>query len=144
MFDIEINRLKSQMLQAQCLDDLPLCTQILGRGHDLSRVEFIVNYDMPERIAEYVHRIGRTGRTGHKGFSIKEENAPADKSDNVGATNSKRQLVQNHRTTLRETLQPQRGLQQKGTGIRGSWSQESSGIQWLRIVIPCHPGPKLI
>lgn len=47
-----------------------VCTQILGRGHDFSRVEFIVNYDMPERIVEYVHRIGRTGRAGQKGFSI--------------------------------------------------------------------------
>eukprot|EP00747_Dinoflagellata_sp_TGD_P051178 gnl/TRDRNA2_/TRDRNA2_147196_c0_seq1.p1 gnl/TRDRNA2_/TRDRNA2_147196_c0~~gnl/TRDRNA2_/TRDRNA2_147196_c0_seq1.p1 ORF type:complete len:220 (+),score=32.04 gnl/TRDRNA2_/TRDRNA2_147196_c0_seq1:3-662(+) len=48
-----------------------VCTQILGRGHDFPEsMKYVINFDMPERIVEYVHRIGRTGRAGKKGFSL--------------------------------------------------------------------------
>lgn len=52
--------------------DLPVlvCTQILGRGHDFQDVRFVVNYDMPRQIVEYIHRIGRTGRAGAKGNAL--------------------------------------------------------------------------
>lgn len=47
-----------------------VCTQILGRGYDFSNVKYVINYDMPYRIVEYIHRIGRTGRAGQSGFSL--------------------------------------------------------------------------
>jgi len=47
-----------------------VCTALLGRGHDFKNVRFVINYDMPPRIVEYVHRIGRTGRAGERGFSV--------------------------------------------------------------------------
>jgi len=49
---------------------LLVSTQVLGRGHDFHDVKYVVNYDMPDRIVDYVHRIGRTGRAGQKGFSL--------------------------------------------------------------------------
>lgn len=51
---------------------LPLlvCTQVLGRGSDFQRVRFVINYDMPSHLVDYVHRIGRTGRAGNKGTSL--------------------------------------------------------------------------
>lgn len=57
---------------AQPGSDLPLlvCTQLLGRGHDFRTVKWVINYDMPGRMIDYVHRIGRTGRAGQKGFSL--------------------------------------------------------------------------
>lgn len=41
-----------------------------NRGLDLPLVALVINYDMPNNIDEYVHRIGRTGRAGHIGRAI--------------------------------------------------------------------------
>merc|ERR1719401_2006725 len=45
-----------------------VCTQVLGRGHDFANLQYVINYDMPHKMVEYVHRIGRTGRGGRKGL----------------------------------------------------------------------------
>lgn len=37
---------------------------------DIAGVEYVVNYDLPNDIEEYVHRVGRTGRVGNVGRSI--------------------------------------------------------------------------
>ena len=38
-----------------------------ARGLDIPNVTLVINYDLPNDIAEYVHRIGRTGRVGNLG-----------------------------------------------------------------------------
>lgn len=38
-----------------------------ARGLDIADVKHVINYDLPQDIDEYVHRIGRTGRIGNKG-----------------------------------------------------------------------------
>lgn len=40
------------------------------RGLDLPKVSMVINYDMPNELDEYVHRIGRTGRIGNTGKAI--------------------------------------------------------------------------
>ncbi|CAK0814418.1 unnamed protein product [Prorocentrum cordatum] len=47
-----------------------VCTNILGRGHDIPQVKFVINYDAPDDIESYVHRIGRSGRAGETGFAM--------------------------------------------------------------------------
>lgn len=47
-----------------------VATQVLGRGHDFKNVKFVINYDMPKVLPEYIHRVGRTGRDGKKGFAL--------------------------------------------------------------------------
>lgn len=47
-----------------------VATDVSARGIDVDRVEFVVNYDLPEQAENYVHRVGRTGRGDHKGFAI--------------------------------------------------------------------------
>ena len=37
---------------------------------DIRDVEYVVNFDFPTNIEDYVHRIGRTGRAGKKGTAI--------------------------------------------------------------------------
>ncbi|XP_063169038.1 probable ATP-dependent RNA helicase DDX28 [Candoia aspera] len=46
--------------------DILLCTDIASRGLDTIRVEFIINYDFPLTLPDYLHRVGRVGRTGSK------------------------------------------------------------------------------
>lgn len=45
-------------------------TDVLARGIDVDQVDYVVNYDAPEQAEDYIHRIGRTGRAGKRGFAI--------------------------------------------------------------------------
>ncbi len=47
-----------------------IATDVAARGIDVSGVEAVFNYDIPEDIEYYVHRIGRTGRAGKSGRSF--------------------------------------------------------------------------
>jgi len=47
-----------------------IATDIAARGIDVTGIELVVNYDLPEDAENYVHRIGRTARAGHKGHAI--------------------------------------------------------------------------
>ncbi len=47
-----------------------IATDIAARGIDVKEIELVVNYDIPENAADYVHRIGRTGRAGASGRAI--------------------------------------------------------------------------
>ncbi|GAB5365857.1 hypothetical protein AAMO2058_001094500 [Amorphochlora amoebiformis] len=58
---------------------LLIATDVAARGLDIPNVTHVINYDTPNNIDEYVHRIGRTGRAGKKGTAISfvnEENGP--------------------------------------------------------------------
>lgn len=47
-----------------------VATDIAARGIDVSEIELVVNYDLPDSSEDYVHRIGRTGRASHTGKAI--------------------------------------------------------------------------
>lgn len=47
-----------------------VATDIAARGIDVSGIELVLNYDLPDESENYVHRIGRTGRAGHPGRAI--------------------------------------------------------------------------
>lgn len=46
-----------------------IATDITARGIDIPDVEIVVNYDLPEQPENYVHRVGRTGRSKRKGYA---------------------------------------------------------------------------
>ena len=47
--------------------EILIATDVAARGIDVDDVEAVINYDVPQDIEYYVHRIGRTGRAGRKG-----------------------------------------------------------------------------
>ncbi len=47
-----------------------VATNVASRGIHIEGISHVINYNMPQNIEEYVHRIGRTGRAGAKGISI--------------------------------------------------------------------------
>ena len=49
--------------------DVLIATDVASKGLDFPRIEHVINFDMPKEIENYVHRIGRTGRAGHKGVA---------------------------------------------------------------------------
>lgn len=50
--------------------DLLVATDVAARGLDIEQITHVVNYNVPESPAGYVHRIGRTGRAGREGVAI--------------------------------------------------------------------------
>ena len=50
--------------------EILIATDVAARGLDVEGVEAVFNYDIPQDIEYYVHRIGRTGRAGKKGRSF--------------------------------------------------------------------------
>lgn len=51
-------------------DAVLIATDVAGRGIDVPGVTHVVNYDVPDKIDKYCHRIGRTGRAGNDGIAI--------------------------------------------------------------------------
>merc|ERR1712185_358962 len=47
-----------------------ISTDLLARGIDVQQVSLVINYDLPHKIENYLHRIGRSGRFGRKGVAI--------------------------------------------------------------------------
>lgn len=62
---------------------LLIATDVSARGIDIPDVEVVLNYDLPENVEHYVHRVGRTGRGVHKGtaysFCAPEEKETLEK-----------------------------------------------------------------
>ncbi|WED24340.1 DEAD/DEAH box helicase [Vibrio sp. JC009] len=72
-----INGDKSQGARQKALDDFKngkiralIATDVAARGIDIQELECVVNFDMPYKAEDYVHRIGRTGRAGYSGLAV--------------------------------------------------------------------------
>jgi ATP-dependent RNA helicase DeaD len=75
-----VDKIHGDLQQTQRLDvlnkfhngvlDILVATDVAARGLDIKDVEIVFNYDVPEKAEFYVHRIGRTGRIGNKGYSF--------------------------------------------------------------------------
>lgn len=49
--------------------DILVATDVASKGLDFPEIQHVINYDMPEDIENYVHRIGRTGRGSNQGMA---------------------------------------------------------------------------
>lgn len=74
---VSINGDKSQGARQRALDEFKegkvralIATDVAARGLDIQQLEQVVNFDMPFKAEDYVHRIGRTGRAGKSGLAV--------------------------------------------------------------------------
>ena len=54
-------------------NNILVATDVMGRGMDFENVRCVLNFDLPDEIEDYIHRVGRTGRIGKKilrGFAL--------------------------------------------------------------------------
>jgi len=65
---------RTQRQREEALDDFTMgkykilvATAVAARGLDIPYVQHVINYDMPDSVDEYIHRIGRTARVGNLG-----------------------------------------------------------------------------
>ena len=81
-----------------------VATDIASRGIDVTGIELVINFDLPEDAQNYVHRIGRTARAGHKGHAISF--ATPDQSNDV------RDIEKLIRTSLPVSKHPEMSAEQ--------------------------------
>ncbi|KAG5444618.1 DEAD (Asp-Glu-Ala-Asp) box polypeptide 41, partial [Clonorchis sinensis] len=60
--------------------DVLVATDVASKGLDFPYINHVINYDMPEDIENYVHRIGRTGRGHKRGLATTFINKSVDES----------------------------------------------------------------
>lgn len=90
-----------------------VATDVAARGLDVEGVTHVYNYDMPLDGESYIHRIGRTGRAGHKGMAVTLA-TPYDVSKLAAVEKSINARLE-HRTIDREgELSSARGAQRSG------------------------------
>ncbi|MGF1776845.1 DEAD/DEAH box helicase [Vibrio nomapromontoriensis] len=72
-----INGDKSQGARQKALDDFKsgqvralIATDVAARGLDIQQLAQVVNFDLPYKAEDYIHRIGRTGRAGQTGLAV--------------------------------------------------------------------------
>ena len=87
-----------------------IATDISARGIDISGVEYVVNYDLPESSENYVHRVGRTGRGNQKGeavsFCSQEERALLiEIEENLGKPITRLTVSKNDYQAVKESSQ---------------------------------------
>ncbi|MGL9732753.1 MAG: DEAD/DEAH box helicase [Wolbachia sp.] len=51
-------------------NQIMVATDVASRGLDIPHIQHVINYDVPQSQAEYVHRIGRTARAGAEGYAL--------------------------------------------------------------------------
>jgi len=78
---------KDQKDRSQAVDDfraerseILVATNVASKGLDFNNIKHVINYDMPEEIEDYTHRIGRTGRRGERGLATTFVNKLDDES----------------------------------------------------------------
>jgi superfamily II DNA/RNA helicase len=74
---VSIHGNKSQPQRQRALEDfksgraqIMVATDVAARGLDIPNFSHVINFEAPENYADYVHRIGRTGRADNKGIAL--------------------------------------------------------------------------
>ena len=69
MFQDQEERIKAVSEFRTGTKDVLVATDVASKGLDFPAIQHVINYDMPDDIENYVHRIGRTGRGNNKGWA---------------------------------------------------------------------------
>ena len=79
--------------------DILVATDIAARGIDVTEISHVINYDMPDTVDAYTHRIGRTGRASQTGeaytFSVQKDEAMVREIEKVLGMRIERRKLEN-------------------------------------------------
>ncbi|MCR9364864.1 DEAD/DEAH box helicase [Vibrio antiquarius] len=133
---VSINGDKSQGARQRALDEFKqgkvralIATDVAARGLDIQELEQVVNFDMPFKAEDYVHRIGRTGRAGKSGLAIslmsREEEYLLHAIENLLDQRLPQEWLAGFEPSLIEEVEPEKN----GNGRRRSRSSEKRKLK---------------
>lgn len=99
-----------------------ISTNVLSRGIDVQNIGIIFNYDIPDDVNTYLHRIGRSGRYGTKGVAINFMITRSERNGNFMSDTEKIKQIQKHYHINIEPLPNPEEINEilKGVGNPGS------------------------
>lgn len=105
-----------------------VATDVAARGIDIAQLPAVVNYDLPRSAADYIHRIGRTGRAGESGVAVSFVSASTEAHFRL--------IEKRHRLDLeRETIagfEPAETTNATATSVATTVSTSAGGIKGKR------------
>jgi ATP-dependent RNA helicase DDX5/DBP2 len=125
-----------QFKRGKCL--VLIATDVASRGLDVKDVMYVINYDMPRQIEDYIHRIGRTGRGGSSGVAYSLFN----RGDDARLAHDLIKVLSDCKQTVEDDL---RALDRRGDNGRkprwggnnrwggnsgGSWGNKGGNSSW--------------
>lgn len=94
-----------------------ICTDVMARGIDISKIDWVLQYDPPSTASSFVHRCGRTARIGNEGnallFLLETEDAYVDFIKRNQKVELQKVEIKPDKDTIKECLQHMRQLQLK-------------------------------
>lgn len=104
-----------------------IATDVASRGLNIPNVTHVVNFDMPENIDSYIHRIGRTGRAGNEGLATSFYNQSNNMviSDLIEVLEETNQVIPDWMKQEKALYERQKNLKKKSS--KGGYSKFGSG-----------------
>ncbi|MDB4866067.1 MAG: hypothetical protein JWR03_400 [Cohnella sp.] len=122
-----MNRFREAKLQ------LLVATDVAARGLDVEGVTHVFNYDIPQDVDSYIHRIGRTGRAGGSGLAVtfvvpRDQPELAAIENGIGQTLERRRMMDESPEGKIENAREQ-AKQELRRGARSGGGQSRSGTR---------------
>ncbi len=120
-----INGDKSQGARQKALDDFKsgkiralIATDVAARGIDIQSLEVVINYDLPFKAEDYIHRIGRTGRAGNEGLAVslmsRDQEYLLEAIENLLDQRLPQEWLQGFEPSLIEEIEPEKSPRRRG------------------------------
>ncbi|MDP5276421.1 DEAD/DEAH box helicase [Chengkuizengella axinellae] len=108
-----------------------IATDVAARGLDVEGVTHVFNYDIPQDVESYVHRIGRTGRAGEKGLAItfvaQKDRMALNQIEKGINLSIKKEKVEGHSTVQRSNQSKRTNSKKSSAGKFGNKNNKSNG-----------------
>jgi ATP-dependent RNA helicase DDX5/DBP2 len=115
-----------QFKKGKCL--VLIATDVASRGLDVKDVMYVINYDFPKQIEDYIHRIGRTGRGGSSGVAY----SFFDRSDDARLARDLIKVLRDCKQKVESELESLDTRNDSGRKARwgNSWGGNRGGSSW--------------
>ncbi len=122
--------------------DILVATDIAARGIDVSQISHVINFDMPDTVDAYTHRIGRTGRAQLSGEAYTLCRSRGRRHGGAIEDGRTHQAARSHNLAPGETVPNPRGEEQAISGTAPAQLGGNGAMPALRGVDAAHRGPR--